>query len=385
MNPMQTLLPPPIALVVTPDRSNTQIIYQALSAEFQVVLAAGWQQGLEIARRHTVDLLIADIVPEGTQGEFLQAMGREAIIADVPVILVASASLDLDLSLQRFAAQDFILMPLTEPELRERAHHAVTKKHAERIRLENTALAAEVRVKSLLLKTLSHELQTPLNSILGFTQIMHSGGDGPISVEQKEHLGYVLDSARHLRQLVGDVLDLARIAAGKMELRPVPLDLAAIVDQVKVDLAPLAVANRQTLTTIVEPGLGVVVADLVCVRQILYNYLSNAVRFSSQGGPIIVRFASDGADHFRLSVEDSGPGIAPQDIDRLFEEFQQLHLSKAARHAGSGLGLTVAKRLVEALGGSTGVDSRLGVGSVFFAVLPRVCSLADRHPKAHMN
>jgi signal transduction histidine kinase len=376
---------PPIALVVTPDQANTQIICKALSAEFQVMPAAGWQQALEISRQHTVDLLIADVVPEVTQGEFLQEVRRETIIADTPVILVATAGSNLDHGLERFAAQDFILMPFTELELRERAHNALIKKHAERVRLENTALTAEVRVKSLLLKTLSHELQTPLNSILGFTQIMHSGGDGPISVEQKEHLGYVLDGARHLRQLVGDVLDLARIAAGKMDLRPVPLDLAAIVDQVKVDLAPLAAANRQTLTTIVEPGVGVVIADLVCVRQILYNYLSNAVRFTSEGGHIIVRFAGHGADHFRLSVEDSGPGIAAKDISRLFEEFQQLHLNNDARHAGSGLGLTVAKRLVEALGGDVGVESVLGVGSVFSAVLPRAFRPAERRAKAHMS
>lgn len=240
------------------------------------------------------------------------------------------------------------------------------------MRLESAALSAAVRAKSLLLKTLSHELQTPLNSILGFTQIMHSGGDGPLSAEQKEHLGYVLDSARHLRQLVGDVLDLARIAAGKLELRLVPLDLAAIVEQVKLDLAPLAATNGQTVTTIVESSVGLVVADVACVRQILYNYLSNAVRFTCRGGQIIVRFAGEGPDLLRLTVEDSGPGIAAEDIGRLFGEFQQLHLSSPARHTGSGLGLTVTKRLVEALGGRVDVQSRGGAGSVFSATLPRV-------------
>jgi signal transduction histidine kinase len=362
----------PVALVITPDESSRHIIHNALAAEFQLTAAAGWRQAFAIVRRSPVDLLIADdLAPEMSAEEFWVMRG-EAAIADLPILLVADRGVNCEQRLQRFAAQDFILKPLAEAELRDRVHSVLLKKQAESLRLENVALAAEVRAKSLLLKTLSHELQTPLNSILGFTQIMHSGGDGPVSVEQKEHLGFVLDSARHLRQLVGDVLDLARIAAGNMDLRPVLLDLAAIVDQLKSDLAPLSTANRQTITTIVEPNVGVVIADLGCVRQVLYNYLSNAVRFTSEGGHIVVRFSGDGSDYFRLAVEDSGPGISPANIGRLFGEFQQLDLGTPSRHAGSGLGLTVTKQLVAALGGTVSVHSEVAVGSVFAAVLPRV-------------
>jgi signal transduction histidine kinase len=273
--------------------------------------------------------------------------------------------------LLREGAQDYLLKPFSPIELLARTHNLVAQKQAERIRAENAVLAEEVRVKSVLLRTLSHELRTPLNSIIGFTQLMHDERVGPLSDQHKEYLADVLSNAQHLLRLVNNVLDLASIEAGKMDLLPEPLDVAVTVGQVKDGLSAFATAKRIAVRTAIDPDLGGIVADAARVRQILYNYLSNALTSTPEGGRVNIRVASEGTDYFRMEVEDSGPGIRAEDFGRLFTEFQQLHISAPAPEGGSGLGLAITKRIAKALGGTVGAVSTPGTGSVFYAVLPR--------------
>jgi signal transduction histidine kinase len=218
---------------------------------------------------------------------------------------------------------------------------------------------------------MSHELRTPLNAVIGFAELMHDGKVGPVSAHHKELLGDILTSSRYLLRLINDILDLTKIESGKMQLRPEPVDVPMIVGEVRDILRSIAASKRISVAVDVARDLDGVVADSAKLKQILYNYLSNALKFTPEGGRVAVRVRPEGADQFRIEVEDSGIGIRPEDLGRLFVEFRQLDAGPGKRHAGTGLGLALTPRIVEAQGGRVGVRSTPGVGSEFFAVLPR--------------
>jgi signal transduction histidine kinase len=242
---------------------------------------------------------------------------------------------------------------------------------ARELEQQNLQIREASRLKSEFLANMSHELRTPLNSILGFAELLYDGEVGPTLPRQQEFLGDILSSGRHLLQLINDVLDLAKVEAGKMEFHPEPLDLQHLVGEVTSILRPAATSKQITLQTVLEPPVDEVVLDAGRLKQVLYNYLSNALKFTPPGGWVTVRVEPEGDEAFRLSVEDSGIGIAPEDLGRLFLEFQQLDSGAAKRHGGTGLGLSLTRRLVEAQGGTVGVRSAPGSGSTFFAVFPR--------------
>jgi len=260
----------------------------------------------------------------------------------------------------------------------------------ERHRLEELrrrSLQEASRLKSEFLANMSHELRTPLNAIIGFAELMHDGKVGPVAPDQKEYLGDILTSSRHLLGLINDVLDLSKIEAGKMEFLPEPVNLGKIAAEVRDILRSLAASRRIAIAIEVEPGAGEAVADPAKLKQVLYNYLSNALKFTPEDGRVTVRIAPEGGEHFRLEVEDTGIGIRPEDLGRLFVEFQQLDVGAAKKYGGTGLGLALTRRIVEAQGGRVGVDSTPGRGSRFFAVLPRAASpaapLAPAPPPPH--
>jgi PAS domain S-box-containing protein len=240
-----------------------------------------------------------------------------------------------------------------------------------RAELENHRLLEASRMKSEFLANMSHELRTPLNAVLGFTEIVHSGEVGPLTPRQREFLEHTLTGGRHLLRLINDVLDLARVESGTLVFYPEPVDVLAVVRQIVANLEPSAVSGRIQIRTELPEDLGSVVADPVRLKQVLYNYLSNALKFTPPGGSVVVRAWPAGADTFVLAVEDTGVGIKTEDLPRLFVEFQQLDAGYTKKYGGTGLGLAFTKRLVESQGGSVGVRSAPGQGSVFHAVLPR--------------
>jgi PAS domain S-box-containing protein len=238
------------------------------------------------------------------------------------------------------------------------------------------------RLKSEFLANMSHELRTPLNAIIGFADLMHRGKVGALAPQHQEYLGDILTSSRHLLQLINDVLDLAKVESGKMELRPEVVNLATLVSEVRDILRELASRRHLEISTDVAPAVETVVVDASRVKQILYNYLSNAIKFTGEGGRVIVRAMEDGPEYFRLEVEDTGVGIAATDLGRLFVEFQQLDASPAKKYQGTGLGLALTKRIAEAHGGRVDVRSVVGKGSTFSVILPRQPG-AERPPAGH--
>jgi protein-histidine pros-kinase len=246
----------------------------------------------------------------------------------------------------------------------------------DRRRLEEKMLEAN-RLKSEFLANMSHELRTPLNAIIGFNELVYKGKAGAISERQHEYLGDSLSSARHLLQLINDVLDLAKVEAGKMEFRPQPVDLEQLTGEVRDVLRGLAMGKRLHIETEIDSTLSPVVVDPARVKQVLYNFLSNAIKFTDDGGTVTIRIAPAGSAEFRIDVQDTGIGVSPENMSKLFVEFQQLDATTAKRYQGTGLGLALTKRIVEGHLGRVEVLSTLGRGSTFSAILPRRLEIED--------
>jgi len=235
---------------------------------------------------------------------------------------------------------------------------------------QNRRIQEASRLKSEFLANMSHELRTPLNSIIGFADLLHDGEVPPDSPQHREFLADILKSGRHLLQLINDVLDLAKVEAGKIDFRPEPIDLERLTGEVAAVLRTVCASKNISLEIEVDPAVVKVTADPARLKQVLYNYVSNALKFTSDSGRVVIRAAPERGDMFRIEVQDTGIGIAAEDIPRLFIEFQQLDAGASKKHSGTGLGLALTKRIVEAQGGTVGVKSTLHEGSVFFAVLP---------------
>ncbi|WP_394788727.1 PAS domain S-box protein [Rhodoferax sp.] len=246
---------------------------------------------------------------------------------------------------------------------------------AQRLEAENRQIQEANRLKSQFLANMSHELRTPLNAVIGFSDLLHSGMVKPDSPKHQEFLGHIGTSGRHLLQLINDVLDLSKVESGKFDFYPEPVDLGALLKEVEDILHTAMLRKNIRIATEVDPAVTGVLLDPARLKQVLYNYLSNAIKFTESGGHVSVRVMAQGAEHFRIEVEDSGIGIAPADLPRLFTEFQQLDAGYSKQHQGTGLGLALTRRLVQAQGGQLGVRSTVDVGSVFYVVLNRVHGL----------
>jgi PAS domain S-box-containing protein len=235
------------------------------------------------------------------------------------------------------------------------------------------AAAAEAQgTKARFLSNMSHELRIPLTGIIGFAELMYDGKVGSLSPEQREYLGDILASARQLGQFIDDVLDLAKGEAGKLaEVHTAKIDLEALFHEMRYVMGVLSAQKRGlTIAVEIDPRVHEVVTDATRLKQVVYNYLSNAVKFSPEYAKITLRALAEGPDAFRVEVEDNGMGIAPEKQDKLFLEFQRVHEEGEQRIPGTGLGLAITRRLVEEQGGHVGVRSTTGRGSIFFAVLP---------------
>lgn len=231
-----------------------------------------------------------------------------------------------------------------------------------------SAAHSATEAKSRFLASISHELRTPLNGIIGFSELMHDGRLGEITADQRDVMSDILNSARHLLQLINDILDLSKVEAGKMDFRPEDCDLVALVSEVTDVIRPLAEKKSLDLSASVPFGMHAVI-DGARFKQVLYNYVSNAVKFTPEGGRVSIRVAEQSDSRFLLEVEDTGIGIPEAEVRRLFQEFQQLPSNRKAEQ-GTGLGLALTRAIVEAQGGSVGVRSQPGQGSIFSAVLP---------------
>jgi signal transduction histidine kinase len=233
----------------------------------------------------------------------------------------------------------------------------------------NVALYESNRLKNEFLANVSHELRTPLNSILGFADLLK---DAALTVDPKNarYLQNIVTSGKHLLALITDLLDLAKIEAGKMEVRSEPLSLSDLFEGLISIIKPLAEKKDLSIVPVVGRDVPILHTDPAKLQQVLYNFLSNAIKFSPTAGRIDVRAERFEEDNVRISVADQGPGIELDKQSVIFEKFRQIDGSVTRAHSGTGLGLAISKELTQLMGGSIGVMSRPGDGATFWVILP---------------
>ena len=251
--------------------------------------------------------------------------------------------------------------------------------NAELVNANEEARSAN-QAKSAFLSSMSHELRTPLNAILGFAQILTSNTLPSTLEQKKEFANHILKSGRHLLTLINEILDLAKVESGTITLSMEPVALADILLECRTMIEPIA-ATRKVRVLFPDVDGAVVMADRTRLKQVMLNLLSNAVKYNRDEGAVVLTCDQCTPTRMRLSVQDTGNGLSPEQVASLFQPFNRLGQESGAQE-GTGIGLVVTKRLVELMGGEIGVTSSPGVGSVFWIELgstaPRTSSLAER-------
>ncbi len=334
------------------------------------------------------DVILADYVLKGFDAlRALELLQQSGLI--IPFVVVAGAASE-DTAIEcmteciKKGASDCVLkdhvsrlgpavkraLEEVEPRRQKRAaEQALRQKHVDLEEPLRRVQEASM-MKTAFLSNMSHELRTPLTAIIGFTELLVDGKVGNLDMRQLDLLQDVLGNAKHLLGLINDVLDMAKVESGTMLIRPQRTCISEIVGETMTGLRLFATERQISLKTDIQVPATDVFLDPHRLKQVLLNYLSNAMKFTPSGGSITARVTAEGRSFFRLEVEDTGNGIAPRDIERLFRDFQQLDGNADKQVQGTGLGLALTKRLVEAQGGKVGVLSTRGQGSTFFAVLP---------------
>ncbi len=365
-------------LVVDDDEAQREVFVLVLTAAgFDVRAATGGEEALAFAIARPPALVLADVQMPGLDGPALcRRIRAEPGLERTLVILASGARTTSDEQAEGLesGADGYVALPVSNRELVARVRSMLRVHRAEAAR---AAAEGASRAKSAFLASVSHELRTPLNAIIGFSDLLLEGHAGPLLPLQREYLTDVAASGRHLLALVDDVLDLAKIEAGRVELDWAPVRLEDLARSAAGALRPLALAQQVSLVLDVPGALPRLVADPVRLTQILYNLLSNALKFTPAGGRVTLRAAA-AAGGVVLTVEDTGVGIAPGDATRLFHEFERVRPSDGHGPEGTGLGLALTKRLVELHCGTIRVDSAPGHGSSFQVSLP--CRPPDAPP-----
>lgn len=353
-------------------------------AGYRVIGLEKGADALEMIRTSPFNAVITDIRLPDVGGMEILELARE-INPDVAVVIMTGyASMETAVDAVNQGAYAYFVKPVNPDEIKTTIANAIRQ---QRLSLENKRLVESLQrsnkllfeaneelskatqAKSEFLANMSHELRTPLNTIIGFSELMIDEVPGKINKEQRLCLADILSSGKHLLDLINDVLDLSKIESGKMKLSLTKFALHEVVESLRSTMMPIIAAKEQSLYVRVEKRLPLVHADKAKVGQILLNLLSNANKFTAAGGKLKIEAVRDG-DWCQVSVIDDGVGIKKEDQERIFEPFCQLDNTLTKENGGTGLGLAVARQIVEKHGGQIWVESEYGKGSRFIFTLP---------------
>jgi PAS domain S-box-containing protein len=297
-------------------------------------------------------------VPYAAMASFADITERKAA-----EVMLQAAHAELEMRVEKRTSQ------LLEANLRLKREIEERERAQREMHVAKEAADTANRAKSAFLANMSHELRTPLNAVIGFSELLEQQIFGGLNAKQNSYVGNVLVSGRHLLQLVNDILDISKVEAGRMDLQYERTPIGSIIDVVRSVIQAVAVKKGIDLEVEVPPSLPEVQVDPGRIKQVLYNLISNAIKFTPRGG--VVRLGARADDqHLIVTVSDTGVGIAHEDLPRLFREFEQLRQPGGVRPEGTGLGLALTRRLVELHGGRVEVESALGLGSTFSVHLP---------------
>ncbi|MGD0647114.1 MAG: PAS domain-containing sensor histidine kinase [Acidobacteriaceae bacterium] len=261
-----------------------------------------------------------------------------------------------------------VIRDVTERKLTEQRVQTLQESYMTELEARHKEAERLNQLKSEFMASISHELRTPLHTIIGFTELLEEQGEGPLNPRQQRFLHHIHVDSEHLLGLINDVLDLSRIEAGGLHLRTEPVVLAKIVGESIMAIRPYAESRAVSIRMGDDVDFSVI-ADPMRLRQILYNLLSNGAKFTQPGGEVLVDAIAEG-DTVRVTVSDTGLGIASEERTRIFEKFYQVGLTPVGVREGTGLGLAICKQLVEMQKGTIWVESELGQGSKFHFTLP---------------
>lgn len=267
---------------------------------------------------------------------------------------------------------------IANQQLRE-SNELLTRKNQEleiqrqQIQIQNLKLIEAAQLKSQFLATMSHELRTPLNAIIGFSQLLLRRSKGTISAQQADMIERILNNGKHLLELLNDILDLSKIEAGRLELKPESFNVVHVVSATVEELKSLAEEKQLSIKLQINLQSPQIVNDPNRLRQVVVNLLSNAIKFTEQGH-VQVELSDPSPSEIAIIVRDTGVGIAPEKLRQIFEPFRQVDQTTTRKHAGTGLGLAITDSLVQMMQGRIMVNSNVGEGSVFRVELPRQLS-----------
>ena len=355
--------------------------------EGRYVSETGMGMGLVGARRLMDYFHIESKEGQGTKvvlGKALPRRGKRITAEYIRQITADLAKAEPEGPLQEIQAQNRDLMQTLEELETRQTELARLNRELDETNRGVVALYAEINdkadylqraseMKSRFLSNMSHEFRTPLNSILALTRILLDRLDGELTSEQEKQINFVRRSAEQLSELVNDLLDLAKVEAGKITVRPTEFDIHTLFGALRGVLRPLLVSNTVALVFEGPENIPPLNTDDGKVSQILRNFISNALKFT-ESGEVRVSAKLVERDCIRFSVADTGIGIAPQDRERIFEEFSQIEGPLQKKVRGTGLGLPLSRKLAELLGGTVTVESDVGLGSTFHVTIPRIYS-----------
>lgn len=368
--------------IVDDTPTNLSVLDSFLTDQkFEVFVATDGRDALQKISRVQPDLCLLDIIMPGMDGfETCRHLKSDETTQDIPVIFMTALTDTLD-KVKGFevGAVDYITKPLQQEEVLARINtHLTLSRLQKELRgtvkiLEEQAdeLKTANRLKDEFLANMSHELRTPLNVILGNVEALEESVYGPLNEKQLNSLNMVRNSAKHLLQLINDILDISKISANKLLLKIKPISVQALCQTSLYMTQELAHKKQLHIAFVLDPAVEMIQADELRLKQILINLLSNAVKFTPEGGKIGLDVQGDDKQQIvHFTVWDTGVGIAEKDKANLFKAFVQLDGSLSRMQEGTGLGLFLVYRLTQMHGGSVSVTSEVGQGSRFTISLP---------------
>ena len=353
-----------------------------------VSTAAARREALALLRKQPFNIVIANIKLPDVGGLEILETAKELNPEAAVIMITDHTSFETAVNAVDEGAYAYILKPVAMNELATIINNALREQKLlienrklveslqrsnKRLERANRALERASHAKSDFMAKMSHELRTPLNVISGFSELMLDQVPGKVNEEQRGCLDDILSSSRHLLGLINEVLDLSKIESGKVELRLTNIALSDMLQSLRSTMMPMLVPREQSLDIEVEEGLPPVHADKAKLRQVFFNLVSNASKFTPSRGRLKIEVARRG-DWCQVSVVDSGIGVKKEDQEQIFEPFYQVDSSVAGEEKGTGLGLTLAQEIVERHGGQIWIESEYGKGSRFTFTVPLATS-----------